>query len=74
MSERGIPAERLWRLMDAASRSLKKDGGRTVAEHGAQAESEYGAAYQALVQAGYAPQLRTRYRGLAGLLGSLAGH
>jgi hypothetical protein len=54
-------AERLWRQLDTASASLRR--GLPMSKGGAKAEQAYSSAYQALVQAGLAPQLRRKYRG-----------
>lgn len=52
--------EQLWRAFEAASKRLKQ--ATPTNNGGAGNENAYAAAYQRLVQAGLAPQLRGKYR------------
>lgn len=51
-------ADRLWRDLEAARKARENAGGKNAAG----AENRYGQAYQMLVKAGLAPQLRYKYR------------
>lgn len=50
--------DRLWATYRAVSKRLNGASGKSAAG----VEKEYGQAYQALVRAGVAPQLKARYR------------
>lgn len=50
--------DRLWSAFRAASKRLNGASGKSAAG----VEKEYGQAYQALVRAGQAPQLKAKYR------------
>jgi len=51
-------ADRLWRDLDAARKKRDVAAGKS----GSGAENAYGQAYQQLVKAGLAPQIRYKYR------------
>ncbi len=54
-------AQQLWREFDVISAKLAR--ALPMSKGGAKTENAYDSAYQALVQAGLAPQLRWKYRG-----------
>lgn len=51
-------ADRLWSSYRAAAKRINGSSGKSAAG----VEKEYGQAYQALVRAGLAPQLKAKYR------------
>ena len=51
-------ADRLWRDLEAARKTRDNAAGKG----GSGAENKYGQAYQMLVKAGLAPQVRHKYR------------
>ena len=55
-----IDHDRLLSNFEAASKKVRQALG--AKQGGAAAESQYGDAYQALVRAGLAPQIRKKYR------------